>query len=240
MHDAMPVHLVLNKEGSKQSTDRRIGREEQALAPEEASKNSTDRRLNREKQTVAEAKMQCKDLMVIYNPACLEHIPPKPQASHPECPDRIRDILVRLEADGVRERVFLCGSEVPERRHILAIHKEEYVAKIDEFPFTDLEIEECPFFAEEEMYCSVGTKDAVYLAAGAAIKACDAVFKDGFNKAFALVRPPGHHASAEFAEGFCYMNNAAIAANYLRTEYVRLCYYVCNIFITSIFCSCWR
>ncbi|RBH35617.1 hypothetical protein C3F00_045375, partial [Pseudomonas sp. MWU13-2860] len=45
---------------------------------------------------------------------------------------------------------------------------------------------------------------------------------DGEPAAYALCRPPGHHARAEAAGGFCYLNNAAIAAQVLRERYARV------------------
>ena len=58
-----------------------------------------------------------------------------------------------------------------------------------------------------------GTWDAVRASAGAALDAADAALDTG--SAFALCRPPGHHAFADCAAGFCYLNNSAIAARRL-------------------------
>lgn len=59
-----------------------------------------------------------------------------------------------------------------------------------------------------------GTWDAAYWAAQGALTAADCVLQ-GEPAAYALCRPPGHHASADQYGGFCYLNNAAIAARYL-------------------------
>ncbi len=53
------------------------------------------------------------------------------------------------------------------------------------------------------------------LAAGGAIEAVKLVVAEKFQEAFALVRPPGHHAGRYYALGFCIFNNAAVAAGYL-------------------------
>ncbi|MEI9994527.1 MAG: histone deacetylase family protein [Rhizomicrobium sp.] len=59
-----------------------------------------------------------------------------------------------------------------------------------------------------------GTWSAALAAANCALSAAQAV-KDGDRAAFALARPPGHHASADVFGGYCYLNNVAIAAQWL-------------------------
>ncbi|MDF0604483.1 histone deacetylase family protein [Neisseriaceae bacterium TC5R-5] len=71
--------------------------------------------------------------------------------------------------------------------------------------------------------CPVGkdTWQAAYWSAQAAVAAAETVLA-GERFAYALCRPPGHHARAEAAGGFCYLNNAAIAAEVLRGTYRRV------------------
>lgn len=57
-----------------------------------------------------------------------------------------------------------------------------------------------------------GTWDAVYWGAQTALTALDGILTSGHARAFALCRPPGHHAGADYLGGYCYLNNAAIAA----------------------------
>jgi acetoin utilization deacetylase AcuC-like enzyme len=59
---------------------------------------------------------------------------------------------------------------------------------------------------------SSGSARAAFLAAGGFIEAAGAVMRGGVDSAFALVRPPGHHAEADKAMGFCLFNNAAVGA----------------------------
>ncbi len=65
------------------------------------------------------------------------------------------------------------------------------------------------------------TWTSVYAGAQSAIRAADLVL-GGETLAYALCRPPGHHASADMAGGFCFLNNAAIAAARLRTRHPRV------------------
>jgi len=77
-------------------------------------------------------------------------------------------------------------------------------------------------FVDLDTVISRESSDVARLAAGAAITAVDHVFaknsSEGRN-AFALVRPPGHHATPNRAMGFCLFNNAAIAARYAQARY---------------------
>jgi acetoin utilization deacetylase AcuC-like enzyme len=66
---------------------------------------------------------------------------------------------------------------------------------------------------------SEGTAEAALRAAGAAVMAVDAVKEGWARSAFAAIRPPGHHAEAQRPMGFCFFNNAAVAALHARTRW---------------------
>ncbi len=71
--------------------------------------------------------------------------------------------------------------------------------------------------------CPIGerTWTAAYWSAQTALSAAQALMEDG-GPVYALSRPPGHHARWDAAGGFCYLNNAAIAAERLREKYARV------------------
>lgn len=71
--------------------------------------------------------------------------------------------------------------------------------------------------------CPIGehTWRAAYLSAQSALTAADDILA-GASSAYALCRPPGHHARRDAAGGFCYLNNAAVAAEALREKYDRV------------------
>jgi acetoin utilization deacetylase AcuC-like enzyme len=66
---------------------------------------------------------------------------------------------------------------------------------------------------------SMKSFDASLYAAGGVISAVDAVMSGEVRNAFAAVRPPGHHATAESTMGFCIFNNVAVAARYAQNKY---------------------
>ena len=76
---------------------------------------------------------------------------------------------------------------------------------------------------QADMACPIGlgTWDAALAATEVATTAADLVL-GGVRAAYALCRPPGHHAFADMAGGFCFLNNTAIAAQHLRATHARV------------------
>jgi acetoin utilization deacetylase AcuC-like enzyme len=72
---------------------------------------------------------------------------------------------------------------------------------------------------EEDTPLSVASFEAALYAAGGAMEGVKAVLTGEVENAYALLRPPGHHALSNRAMGFCFINNAAIAAHYARQTY---------------------
>ncbi|HVZ72817.1 MAG TPA: histone deacetylase [Polyangia bacterium] len=123
---------------------------------------------------------------------------------HPESPARLAAILNDLERappDGV---VFEAPRAATDDE-IDAVHTREHRETLSALAGKSARL-------DEDTKTSPGSWAAATLAAGAAVGAVEAVWSGRADNAFALVRPPGHHAEAAHAMGFCLLNNAAIAA----------------------------
>lgn len=127
--------------------------------------------------------------------------------NHPERPQRLSAIVDRLRTEpieGVRWMLPTPASVTQLQR----AHKADYIAHIK-----SLEGQSC-WLARDTTALSPGSITAACLAAGAGISAVEAIARQEAPRAFCLVRPPGHHAQADTARGFCIYNNLAVAARH--------------------------
>lgn len=147
----------------------------------------------------------------IYDPRYLEH---DMGAGHPESPNRLRAILQQMERSGTAARVTAIEPRPAGEEWITQVHHPTYVASLRAHAPTSGRV---PLDADTSM--SPGSLSAAYLAAGGALAAVDAVMSGRVEHAFCAVRPPGHHAEADHAMGFCLFNNVAIAARYVQKWY---------------------
>jgi acetoin utilization deacetylase AcuC-like enzyme len=147
---------------------------------------------------------------LIYDPAYLKH----ETGHHPENGGRLIAILKALEGDeSLWARVRKLRPAVASDEDITRCHSPRLIKHL-----RDLCEREVPFVDLDTVICSESLEVA-RLAAGAAITAVDQVFSGESDNAFAFVRPPGHHATASRAMGFCLLNNAAIGARYAQARY---------------------
>jgi len=148
-------------------------------------------------------------LAIFTSRRCLDHRPP---GVFPECPQRLSGILEALRAEGLDPRETDGHGEV--RQAVLAVHEEPYVERFERAVARGDGL----FDSADNPICPA-TWDASWAAAEVALGAADWVMEAPDRQAFAAVRPPGHHAEAGRAMGFCFFNNVAVAAEYLRTHH---------------------
>jgi acetoin utilization deacetylase AcuC-like enzyme len=142
-------------------------------------------------------------LRLYTHASCIEH---DPGPGHAESPARLRAVLQALDQDRF---AALDRIEAPRvtREQLLRVHTAGHVDRI-----LALTPESDTVRLDEDTLMSPGSAEAALRAAGAAVAAVDAVMSARSGQAFCAVRPPGHHATADQAMGFCLFNNIAVAA----------------------------
>ncbi len=147
-------------------------------------------------------------LVLVSSPRFVDHVTP---AGHPERPERAET----LEAVAARFREQ--GGTVLEPRSatdddLARVHTREHIASI-------VKVRGRASMIDEDTFTSPDSDDIARLAAGAVLTAVDHVLDGpGGSRAMAMVRPPGHHAEADKAMGFCLYNNIAVGAAYARSR----------------------
>ena len=148
--------------------------------------------------------------LLITHPACLNHLTP---LGHPERPERLRAIEAALEAEKFQ---MLARAEAPTAPfEIIALcHPMDYIVQIREASPREGMVR-----LDADTSMSPGSFEAALRAVGGAIHAVDEVVTKKAANAFVATRPPGHHAETARPMGFCFFDNAAIAARYAQDHH---------------------
>ncbi len=150
---------------------------------------------------------------IIFSPKYLEHDTGK---GHPESPARLQVIKEELDKSGLLEtgRCSIVKPEPARLEDVELVHEPDYISLVK-----DLCKSGGGLLDLGDTIVSPKSFEVARLAVGGAIEAVKLVAEEKFRNAFALVRPPGHHAGRYYALGFCIFNNAAVAANYLLRHF---------------------
>jgi len=133
---------------------------------------------------------------------------------HPETPERYRVVIDAIKSDGElgKKLVEIMPQKAPQGI-VQAAHTKTHFKRVENAFADGLDR------LDADTVISMQSFDAALFAAGGAITAVDAVMQGEARNAFVAVRPPGHHATAEHAMGFCIFNNVAVAARYAQNKY---------------------
>ncbi len=153
-----------------------------------------------------------KKTAVLFTPKYLDH---NPGRDHPESPDRLRAIMKELKESGIFEsgKCSLVEPEPASVADVELVHETDYVRLVEEYcSFGGGLLDLGDTLVGPESY------ETALHAVGGTIGAVDLVMAGEFQNAFAMVRPPGHHAGPDYAMGFCLFNNVAVAAVHLLRD----------------------
>lgn len=143
------------------------------------------------------------DTGIVAGPVFMKH---DTGPGHPERAQRLERIYSMLEQVGLMDSVEKIALREATENELLKVHTKGHVDKVAATAGLDRS------WMDGDTPTSPESYRAALLAAGSLINATDAVISGDLKNAFALVRPPGHHAEREQAMGFCLFNNVAIAA----------------------------
>jgi acetoin utilization deacetylase AcuC-like enzyme len=133
---------------------------------------------------------------------------------HPERPERLQAALERVSAQPWADQLHHLAPTPAALDWIARVHRLDYIRRAEQACALG-----SPFLDTRDVAICPASFEVAILAAGAALTMADAVIGQHVDNAFALVRPPGHHAENATAMGFCLFNNVAILARYLQQYY---------------------
>jgi acetoin utilization deacetylase AcuC-like enzyme len=147
---------------------------------------------------------------VVHHPIYQEH---DPGEGHPERPERYRVVMEALRGDEeLWPQLLELHAGVAPRGVVQACHTPQHYKTIERV------ISEGTGYLDADTVVSMRSMDAALSAAGGVCRAVDALIQNDASNAFLPLRPPGHHATAERAMGFCLFNNVAIGARYAQSQ----------------------
>ncbi|MGC8827817.1 MAG: histone deacetylase family protein [Anaerolineae bacterium] len=140
----------------------------------------------------------------VYDPIFLEHDLP----GHPENSRRLRVIMEALDEAGLLPALTQVPAQPVALELLHRVHTPLYCQYVERVA------QRGGGFLDADTYVAPRSYEAALMAAGGLVEAVRAVLEGRLDNAFALVRPPGHHARPAHGMGFCLFNNIAVAAVY--------------------------
>ena len=154
------------------------------------------------------------NIRVYSHPACLSK---DNGEGHPERKERLESILDSIQSmDDIS--IHLYEAPIAQYSDINLVHPQSYLDEMFSMIPDDglVGVEKEPY--ADTLLCP-NSKEAILRACGSGISASKDLMDGKSKRIFCAVRPPGHHAETNRVNGFCFINNAAVAARFLQSEY---------------------
>jgi acetoin utilization deacetylase AcuC-like enzyme len=146
-------------------------------------------------------------MAVLEDPRYREHVGPR---GHPERPERLAAVGAAIAARS--EPLVRLASRPADDAELLRVHEPAHLARLAEAATR------APLQLDADTYLAPRSVEVARLAAGGLVDLARAVVRREVDVGLAAVRPPGHHAEAGRAMGFCLLNNVAVAVRALQAE----------------------
>ncbi len=152
---------------------------------------------------------------IMYSPVFLDH---DPGPDHPESPNRLKVIMRELNQSGLLEsgKCMIVKPNPAKQEDLELVHEADYIELVNKTCLSGGGLLDLGDTVVSPKSC-----EAAVLAVGAVIDAVNMVNAGNAKNAFALVRPPGHHAGPYYALGFCLFNNVAVAAAHILNRFCK-------------------
>jgi acetoin utilization deacetylase AcuC-like enzyme len=153
---------------------------------------------------------------ILHSDMMLEH---RTGENHPEKPERLSSAVSAVKKNKALSKHFIWPAiSKASNDHIRLAHTDDYINLVKS-EVERLDGDQQVFLSTGDVVISKDSDEAARFAVGAGIAGIDQIMAKKAASAFALVRPPGHHATSNRGMGFCVYNNIAVAAKYLQKEY---------------------
>ncbi|MFH2057606.1 MAG: histone deacetylase [Pseudomonadota bacterium] len=133
---------------------------------------------------------------------------------HPEVPKRLTAIHSGIKNVGLLKHLIEISAVRADIKWIKTVHSTDYIQRFEKACLSGKSTFDC----RDNSMCA-DTYETSLLAVGGILETIKLMMEGKIDNAFCAVRPPGHHAEATKAMGFCYFNNVAIAARYLQMQW---------------------